>query len=105
MEARAKSVMAVMMIMRMKMSMRIIVMLMMMKTIMKGIQVAAKKTAFQAAREVILAMEKIRRGTFMRRQSTIGNWKGTVQQEQPHTTECAWLTLIYPGFDFNERVK
>ena len=71
----------------------------------RGIQVVAKKTAFQAAREVILAMEKIRRGTFMRRQSTIGNWKGTVQQEQPHTTECAWLTLIYPGFDFNERVK
>ena len=97
MEARAKSVMAVMMIMRRKM--RIIVKLVMMKTIMKGIQVAAKKTAFQAAREVILAMEKIRRGTFMRRQSTIGNWKGTVQQEQPHTTEYAWLTLIYPGFD------
>ena len=98
MEARAKSVMAVMMIMRM----RIIVMLMMMvvmMTIMKGIQVAAKETAFQAAREVILAMEKIRRGTFMRRQSTIGNWKGTVQQEQPHTTEYAWLTLIYPGID------
>ena len=103
MEARAKSVMAVMMIMRRKM--RIIVKLVMMKTIMKGIQVAAKKTAFQAAREVILAMEKIRRGTFMRRQSTIGNWKGTVQQEQPQTTEYAWLTLIYPGFDFNERVK
>ena len=97
MEARAKSVMAVMMIMRRKM--RIIVKLVMMKTIMKGIQVAAKKTAFQAAREVILAMEKIRRGTFMRRQSTIGNRKGTVQQERPHTTEYAWLTLIYPGFD------
>ena len=48
-----------MMIMRMKMRMRIIVKLMMMKTIMKGIQVVAKKTAFQAAREVILAMEKI----------------------------------------------
>ena len=100
MEARAKSVMAVMMIMRMRM--RIIVMLMMMVVmmiIMKGIQVTAMKTAFQAAREVILAMEKIRRGTFMRRQSTIGNWKGTVQQEQPHTTEYAWLTLIYPGID------
>ena len=98
MEARAKSVMAVMMIMRM----RIIEMLMMMVVmmiIMKGIQVTAMKTAFQAAREVILAMEKIRRGTFMRRQSTIGNWKGTVQQEQPHTTEYAWLTLIYPGID------
>ena len=100
MEARAKSVMAVMMIMGMRM--RIIVMLMMMVVmmiIMKGIQVTAMKTAFQAAREVILAMEKIRRGTFMRRQSTIGNWKGTVQQEQPHTTEYAWLTLIYPGID------
>ena len=66
---------------------------------MKGIQVTAMKTSFQATRGVILAMEKIRRGTFMRRQSTIGNWKGTVQQEQPHTTEYAWLTLIYPGID------